>query len=334
MINPRSWLLWVLVMAAIIMVARNPFYAVLLLLVIQIVKVGHGREDIDFAVPLLRIALVILVLGALYNAFFFHSGETILFQMPALPLIGGPITLEALVHGLSNGITLVALLALFIAFNAIVPASELLRMTPMALRDVGVVILVAFTYIPETRRHLVHIREAQAIRGHEMQGFGDWRPVIVPLLIGGLERSMQIAESMVARGYGSLTDRSSNMTERILLVVCLLSAVFGWLLALWLGWQGWLLIFISLGSVILLMWHRGKQSRRTNLNPSRLSLVDGLVIASTLVALMIIIGLSRVDAASLVWNAYPTVTIPDLDWRVGLAILLLAAPIIITNNHD
>ena len=34
------------------------------------------------------------------------------------------------------------------------------------------------------------IREAQAVRGHRVQGIRDWLPIVVPLLVSGLERAM------------------------------------------------------------------------------------------------------------------------------------------------
>jgi energy-coupling factor transport system permease protein len=311
MINPRAWLLWVAITAAVIMVASNPLYALSLLIVVQMVKMAQGKADNAYDLPLLRIALVILILGAVYNALFVHSGDTVLFIMPDLPLIGGPITLEALLDGMANGMLLVALLALFLSFNAIVPVSDLLRMTPMAFRDVGVVILVAFTYLPETRRHLSRIREAQAI-----------------------QRSMQIAESMVARGYGSVADRASSPAEQVLLILCLLMALVGWVFALWTGWPGWLILLVSVAGVLVLIWRRGKYAKRTNLKPNRWTPVDGIVIVVTLIALVIIIGMNTVDSSSLTWNPYPIVLIPDFDWRIGFAILLLAVPAIVGKKRE
>ena len=48
---------------------------------------------------------------------------------------------------------------------------------------------MAITYVPETARHFQRIREAQAIRGHRLRGLRDWRPIVIPLLVGGLERA-------------------------------------------------------------------------------------------------------------------------------------------------
>ena len=67
----------------------------------------------------------------------------------------------------------------------VVPTAELAGLTPTALYELGLVLLVAITYVPETARHFQRIREAQAIRGHRLRGLRDWRPIVIPLLVGG-----------------------------------------------------------------------------------------------------------------------------------------------------
>ena len=83
-------------------------------------------------------------------------------------------------------------------------------MAPRAFYDLGVVVLIALTYVPQTMQQWQRIREAQAIRGHRWRGVRDWQPLVIPLFIGGLERAMALAEAMVARGYGATARRQQN----------------------------------------------------------------------------------------------------------------------------
>ena len=78
-----------------------------------------------------------------------------------------------------------------------------------------------------------------------------------------------------------------------------------------------------------MMWRRGKQTKRTNLKPNRWMAADGLIIAASGLAFIIIIGINFVDPTSLFWSPYPSAALPDFDWRIGLAILLLAGPAVI-----
>ena len=61
---------------------------------------------------------------------------------------------------------------------------------------------IAITFVPQTVTRFTEIREAQALRGHRVRRIGDLLPLIIPLLAGGMERSMDLAEAMEARGYG------------------------------------------------------------------------------------------------------------------------------------
>ena len=49
---------------------------------------------------------------------------------------------------------------------------------------------VAWSYLPRTTAALAEIREAQMARGYRPRGIRDAAPLVIPLLAGGLERSM------------------------------------------------------------------------------------------------------------------------------------------------
>jgi len=229
MLDARVWLLWVLTTLVAASSARNPLYAVLLALVTTVVGTvcapadGHagGRR---VALSPLRFAAIAVPLSALFNALTVHVDDTVLLRLPGwLPLLGGPITLEALVFGVQNGLVLTVIFAGFAVLNQVTPVRDLVGLAPRAFHEVGVVISIALTFVPQTIRSLNRIRQAQAVRGHRVWGLRDWPPIVVPLLISGLERSMGLAEAMVARGYGSISDRAQPLRTSGGLVLGLLT---------------------------------------------------------------------------------------------------------------
>jgi len=334
-VNPRAWLIWVTSAAILAMVAQNPLYSLTILLIAVLVNQVHGFEGNGLSLPVARIALIVIAFSAIYTATFVHEGSTVLFTLPGWPLLGGSITLEAIVEGASNGLALVALLAVFTALNAIVPVSELVRLIPGALHDIGVVILVAITYIPETRRQLVRIRQAQEIRGHELHGIRDWQPIVVPLLVGGLERSMQLAETMVARGYGATTNEDSTFAERAVLLGGLLIALLGWILALWIGWPGWILLGVAALGVVLLLYRRGRQHRRTRFKAFAWDWqASGIVLVSLLAMLMVVVPWPWSDRTSLSYSPFPHLSWPIYDLFIGLALVLLSLPAIVVSRRN
>ena len=241
--DPRSWLIWVVAAAATTMLTRNPLYTILLLLISRLVDQFCGNEGEDLRLPLGRLTIVILTFSAAFTAIFVHQGETVLLRLPTQwPLIGGPITLEATVYGLESGLMLLTLISLFLAFNRAVPVAELARLSPRAFQDLGVVVLIALTYIPETMRHIRRIQEAQAVRGQQVKGVRQWRPLVVPLLVGSLERAMSLAEAMVARGYGAPAGKRQSPLVLATLALGLCLVLGGWVIALWWRMAGWLLL--------------------------------------------------------------------------------------------
>lgn len=321
--DPRAWVVWTAAAAILVMVARNPLYTIILLLAVSLVKVVHGDEDRGLNLPLWRIGLVVIILSTLFNALFVHVGATVLFRLPASwPLVGGPVTLEGAVYGANNGIVLLALLAVFLAFNSIVPVRELVRLTPRAFNDLGVVVLVAMTYVPETRRHLQQIQEAQAIRGHRLRGLRDWQPIVIPLLVGGLERAVNLAEAMVARGYGATADRQQPVWVRAGMVLGLVAALGGWLIAVWISPAGWLLLASAVVFVLTLAWRSGRAVQRTHYQRRPWRWPDTVLL---LAALLPGLGLAA-SSSSLSYAPYPALGLPPFDPLVGAALATLALP--------
>lgn len=340
-INSKAWIIWTLAGATIAMLARNPLYALTVLFVVYLVRATLQEDSMLVSYPFLRMAIIIIVMSTLYNALFVHAGMTTIFMFPNWPLIGGPITLEAAAEGASNGLTLLALIGVFVVLNAAVRSSELTRLIPPALRDVGVVILIAFTYIPETRRQFQNIREAQAIRGHQIKGFRDWQPIVIPLLVGGLERSLRLAESMVARGYGATSDRPTDRLEQVALIASLVMALLGWLLVIWLGRPGWILIWAGLGVLLVTVWRRNRRAKRSTLRPTVWTWLDVTTVVVAISALLVIVLPLVMDIGiDYAWVPYPKIFFPDYNIFAGLMIFIMALPPLITSfkaytiNHD
>jgi energy-coupling factor transport system permease protein len=328
--DARAWLIWIAAAAILAMAARNPLYSLILLLASRLVDMTWTVRRPPGRLPFWRAAALILVLSAAYQALFVHMGMITLFDLPDdWPLIGGPVTMEAVVYGLTNGLVLVTLLSVFITLNNVVPASDVLRLMPAALYDLGVVVLIALTYVPETTHHLRRIREAQAIRGHQSRGLRDWRPIVIPLLIGGLERSMNVAEAMVARGYGATADIRPDRTAQLSLVMGLVLSLGGWLLAVWQGWVGWLILAAGLVIIATVFWRGRRRSPRTTYRPHAWSGFDNyLALVALWPVLLVLLPWPLIDHSTLAYSPFPRFVWPTFDVWLGLAMGSLALPAI------
>jgi len=207
--HPLAWFAWLLASLTVAMVTRNPFYLALLVGVcIAVYRLCGQPGPMRSAWGVfLRVGLMMWLVATLLNLLTVHHGETVMFELPeSLPIVGGPVTWEALIFGAVNGLALVAILVTFGVINAVLDFHKALKFVPHSLFEVGLVISIAIAFVPQTLFSFQEIREAQALRGHRSRGIRDLLPLFVPLITTGLERSIQLAESMESRGFGSTAD--------------------------------------------------------------------------------------------------------------------------------
>ena len=156
MLDPRAWLLWAVTVLVTASTTRNPLYTAIMLLVAMVVGATCATDRQQRA-PLspLQFGMMAVPLSALFNGLTVHFGETVLFILPDwLPLLGGAVTLEAIIFGAVNGLTLTVIFSSFAIFNAVTPVRDLIKLTPRAFHEAGVVLSIALTLVPQTARSL------------------------------------------------------------------------------------------------------------------------------------------------------------------------------------
>jgi energy-coupling factor transport system permease protein len=332
----QVWVIWLLAIATITLLTRNPFYLLILLLVARVVQASCGIPGRMLTIRFWRLAIIILLLSILFNVLTVHIGETVIVSLPDyLWLIGGDLTFEAAVYGAIGGLILITLLAIFFAFNAVVPTNELVRLTPRALANVGLVTMIALTYVPETIAQLKRIKEAQAVRGHQVKGLRDWQPIVIPLLIGGLERAMGIAETMVARGYGATASVRQSTGPQVIMLITLILALGGWVLTFWTPWLGWGLVLASSVLIMGLVFVLGRKVKHTRYRPQHWDVWDWTAAILAIIPLVLVIApMPLVDQESIFYTPYPEAMLPPFDLLLGLLLATLAAPAIIVELLD
>lgn len=337
MLHAKAWIAWLAAAIVALSLTRNPVYLLLIVLCIAVVSrvLRRQAETPVLPLPLLRLSLTIIVLSALINAATAHFGHTVLFTLPPrLPLLGGPVTLEALVFGMLNGLVLVGFLAAFNVLYQALPTQALIRMIPRALFPVAVVISIAVAFVPTTMAQFQQIREAQMMRGHRVRGLRDWLPLFMPLLVGGLERAFQLAEAMTARGFGSLGAADAALVGpdrqraglRLVLTLGLAALLAGLLVLLF--WQqrmiGWSLIALGSAGLLLALRRQGRRVVRTTYRRQPWTRQDGLMVLAA--AITVGVYLLPASRASLAYTPYPQLTLPRVDPWVVAATLALLTP--------
>ena len=146
----------------------------------------------------------------------------VIFTIPrvALPIwmpgirIGGAVTIERMSSSLHEGIIIAALIALFGAATSLTSPHRLLRVTPSFIYEIGITLVIATSLFPQLATSAQRIRTAQKLRGIENVKL---RSIALPLLEESLARSLQLAASMDARGYGMSRKRSRYRPQQWLM---------------------------------------------------------------------------------------------------------------------
>jgi energy-coupling factor transport system permease protein len=326
MLNARAWLLWLAAALFVAMVATNPLYLVIVLLCVALVRASHGTAS--SSLPAWRFGLAVIAFSTFYNALLTHFGDTVVLTLPrVIPLIGGPVTLEAAAFGASRGLALWAILAVSSVLNDILSPYELVRLTPRFLRQAGLVVSISLAFVPQTIRSFRQVREAQAIRGHQLRGVRDLTALMIPLLADSLEKAVQLAEAMEARGYGQ-TSQASNLTSQLLMVGGLSGALLGWLIeAYWRNGIGWSIIVASgIAFALGLRVTLTHAPRTTRYKRQAWSSRDTLFAVSSAATLAVMAAVAILAPQSLAFYPYPRVALPPFDARLGLCLALLGVP--------
>ena len=332
--NSYSWLIWALSASVLTLIARNPLYVTLIVLATLLVYLAVSRETPMESSwrGLLRLGFFIWLVTIPFSALMNHQGEIVLFALPEKwPLVGGPVTLEAVLAGAASGYALWALLFIFAAFNLAVDATQLMRAAPAFLTQAGVVTTIALTFVPQMLASVREIREAQRIRGHRFRGWRDTLPLAMPLLTTAFEHAVQLSESMESRGLsGELTGLSSRRLRGLRAAVAagLLLLLFGLLLRLvWVQLAGDLMLLLATGTLIYAFWDLGRHVRRTRYWRQRWRVTDTVISVASLAALAAGLVASRWDRTLLAYApASGGALLPAFNFWLGLAVVLLAAP--------
>jgi len=341
--HPTAWLIWAIAAAIVALLIRNPLYLVIIGLAAWLVFVAASHDPTQERSwrGLLKLGIFVWLLTIPFNALMIHQGSHVLFRLPlSWPLVGGNITLEAVLYGAASGLALWVLLLVFAAMNAAIDTSQFLRLTPSFLYQAGVITSIALTFMPQMLLSAKEIREAQQIRGHRFRGWRDLLPLFMPLLTTGFERAILLAESMESRGFGGqLTAQNPaqanrtrlNMVLGLLLLLCGLF-LYGYMRAM----PGLGIALLALAALVLVrtFGSLGRRVQRSHYRRLRWSRSD-ISMSVLSVGLVLLVALIRArDGLALAYYPYPPYPLlPEFNAAIGLLIALLALPGVITLFH-
>jgi energy-coupling factor transport system permease protein len=154
--------------------------------------------------PLLLTLALGSILALVVSMVLSHAGDHVVAMIPtSVPGIGGPITLESAIFGLASGVGIAAGALVVAPLSMVLDPHQLVDALPRPLERAGAAIAAALNMVPGVGRSVVAIREAQSMRGWRPRGPRSYAEILVPVVLTSMESSIQLAEAMEARAFGS-----------------------------------------------------------------------------------------------------------------------------------
>ncbi|GHJ57900.1 cobalt ABC transporter permease [Nocardioides sp. OK12] len=240
-LHPVAWWVWAIGLAAAASGTTNPL-SLLLLVGVAALVVSARRSDQPWAGSFrlyLWLGLAIVVVRVLFRILLGggYAGGPVLLDLPEIPLpdaaagiaLLGPLTSQALLAGLYDGMRLATIVVCIGAANSLANPKRLLRSVPPALYEIGTALVVAVTVLPQLADSVRRVRAAQGLRAGAGGRTGLVRRSLVPVLEDALDRSLAMAAGMDARGYGRSPEqgRGARLLTGSLMVAGLVGVCVG-----------------------------------------------------------------------------------------------------------
>ncbi|MFN2468737.1 MAG: energy-coupling factor transporter transmembrane protein EcfT [Gaiellaceae bacterium] len=152
--------------------------------------------------PYLLGALVPAVSVFAITPFVATIGSQVLWNGPVVPVLGHlDVTREELADGAFQGLRLAAVTLAFAAYALLLDHDDLLASARLARRS-ALTVALATRLLPTLERDAAGLVVALRGRGVEVTGVRGRARLLSPLLATSLERGLNVAEAMEARGFG------------------------------------------------------------------------------------------------------------------------------------
>lgn len=183
---------------AALLAERIASVAVLTILLLVVCLWAPRGRRWPYLVGTLGAALSVFIL----SPFVSHEGFHVVWNGPHVPVLGTlDVTSEELENSGFHALRFAAVGLAFTAYALLLDHDRLLQAAGFARRSVLAVGL-ATRFVPTLERDAAGLVEALRGRGVEVRGLRGRARLLSPLLAGSLERSLNLAEAMEARGFG------------------------------------------------------------------------------------------------------------------------------------
>jgi energy-coupling factor transport system permease protein len=332
----QTWLAWGVAASLPFLLGRNPFPMAVALIAVVVVNLATRHRAAHGPGWRLLVQGVVLFSGiaVLFNVLTVRTGDLVIVRIPdEVPLFDGSLTWNAVIYGLLAAAGVLGLVLVWATVGGMLHWSSLVRLLPDRFVSFAVAGSSAINLVPQTAAALVDIREAAMARGFAPSGVRSLPVIVTPMIDVGVDRSMRLAEVLESRGFGArrANQKGAAALHEVAWTLLLSGAFIGaYGLVSAIGWAAIVGSIVALTGAGILA--RGKDRDtigRTRYHNQPMRRGDWLVvIVSAMVGLACFVARER-DAASVIYEPYPSMTIPAANVWLLIALFGLLAPALV-----
>ncbi len=205
--HPFTIILYTTILFFLTLVYSNPIYifSILIILIFNILLLDGKEKLIRTVKYSLYTTLWIMIINPLVS----HSGRTILYKSPRLPVIGKiRITLESIVFGANMGLKLICIILIFLLYSVMIDSDDSFSFFSKFAHKITLTLSMTTNIIHRLRLEITRVRNVMILRGVDFEQKNIFKkvkayyPFLKVILISTLEGSLDRAEALYSKGYG------------------------------------------------------------------------------------------------------------------------------------
>lgn len=256
----------------IVSIIQQNYYIIVLVIICALIMDYYFNAKLFFKD--IKYTIILIIIVTITNPLFVTEGTNIVYQNDYVT-----ITTQALIYGFVFGLLLSSMLLWFRVMKTCLTDSHIVYLFGSILPTLGLVISMSFNIISKLRLQYRKIKEAN-INMPNQNKLGYYRNLIVVLVTDAFESSLDMMNSMQARGYGDgkrtsfhlykfrRDDKLKLFVIIILTLICLYSYFslyhnfyyYPIVQTYYLKWQDGLFMLVYIGLMLLPIYLGGKKN--------------------------------------------------------------------------
>lgn len=205
--HPFTMILLSMILFFMTLVYSHPLYiaSILVFVIGSILFLGEGERLKSTVKYGLYTAIMVMIINPLVS----HSGSSIIYKSPKIPVLGKiKITWEAVAFGSNMALKLFCIVLIFLFYSVMTDRDETFSFLSKYAHKLTLTLSMTTNIIHRLKLEIMRVKDVMILRGVNFneknlrKRIKSYYPILKVIFISSLEGSLDRAESLYSRGYG------------------------------------------------------------------------------------------------------------------------------------